>query len=98
MHFESKVIKKASAVLESAARAVYVSTVRGTSRLSRPATRNAQSIALKRIAARRIDANVVSFLSRKLLNRVQPKFKDFCCVEIQYGYTMLHFKVIDSSP
>lgn len=47
------------------------------SQLSRPTIKTAQSIALKRIAARRVDANVVSFFSTKLLNRVQPKFKDF---------------------
>jgi len=78
MGFESKIIKKSSAVLEIYSSYCLCKYCAGKKRqLSRPAVKNAQSIALKRIAARRINANVVSFLSRKLLNRVQPKFKDF---------------------
>lgn len=55
--------------------------------LSWPTVKKTKSTALKRIAARRINANVVSFLSRKLPNRVQPKFKDF--VVLKYNIVTL---------
>lgn len=66
---------------------VYVNTGWKKSQLSRHTFKNVQSIALKRRAARRIDANIVSFLSRKLLTRVQPKFKDF--VALKYNMVTL---------